>query len=317
MTGGFHWQPMTHERPSSSWTTARGSRTGTCAGSTWLVLEDAELEPYLAAKNGPEPLGSDSPQLVGQAARTPKGAAEGRRPRPARRRRAREHLRGRGALARAGEAPCDLPTTSRARDRAGHASDPRCAANRYRAPGLDATRLRRSRWSVGLDAGRVPRLRPRRRAVLAMSNDHCEDARRRPWHLVLPALPALAVAAPTLAAWDGPTRLRRSCCGLSATGRPTGSSTCTPPTAAGSARSRKACARRSPASARGSSRSRTWSSSCTRAPVSCTRSPASRSSIRTTPRARMRTASRSGSSVRRPCCGSSSRRSATSVPSRR
>ena len=25
---------------------------------TWLVLEDAELEPYLAGKNGPEPLGA-------------------------------------------------------------------------------------------------------------------------------------------------------------------------------------------------------------------------------------------------------------------
>jgi formamidopyrimidine-DNA glycosylase len=58
MTGGFHWQPTTHERAvleldDGTRLVYRDIRRF----GTWLVLEDAELEPYLAAKNGPEPLG--------------------------------------------------------------------------------------------------------------------------------------------------------------------------------------------------------------------------------------------------------------------
>jgi formamidopyrimidine-DNA glycosylase len=58
MTGGFHWQPTTHERAVLQ--LDDGTRLvyrDVRRFGTWLVLEDAELEPYLAAKNGPEPLG--------------------------------------------------------------------------------------------------------------------------------------------------------------------------------------------------------------------------------------------------------------------
>jgi formamidopyrimidine-DNA glycosylase len=57
MTGGFHWKPTTHERAvleldDGTRLVYRDIRRF----GTWLVLEGAELEPYLAAKNGPEPL---------------------------------------------------------------------------------------------------------------------------------------------------------------------------------------------------------------------------------------------------------------------
>jgi formamidopyrimidine-DNA glycosylase len=58
MTGGFHWQPTTHERAvleldDGTRLVYRDIRRF----GTWLVLEGADVEPYLAAKNGPEPLG--------------------------------------------------------------------------------------------------------------------------------------------------------------------------------------------------------------------------------------------------------------------
>jgi formamidopyrimidine-DNA glycosylase len=58
MTGGFHWSPVTHERAVLE--LDDGTRLvyrDVRRFGTWLVLEDAELEPYLATKNGPEPLG--------------------------------------------------------------------------------------------------------------------------------------------------------------------------------------------------------------------------------------------------------------------
>jgi formamidopyrimidine-DNA glycosylase len=58
MTGGFGFEPTSHERAAlelddGTRLTYRDVRRF----GTWLVLEDAELEPYLATKNGPEPLG--------------------------------------------------------------------------------------------------------------------------------------------------------------------------------------------------------------------------------------------------------------------
>ena len=58
MTGGFHWAPTSHERAVIE--LDDGSRLvyrDVRRFGTWLVLEGAELEPYLATKNGPEPLG--------------------------------------------------------------------------------------------------------------------------------------------------------------------------------------------------------------------------------------------------------------------
>jgi formamidopyrimidine-DNA glycosylase len=59
MTGGFHWQPVTHERAVLELDDGtRLAYRDVRRFGTWLVVESAELEPYLATKNGPEPLGS-------------------------------------------------------------------------------------------------------------------------------------------------------------------------------------------------------------------------------------------------------------------
>ncbi len=58
MTGSFGFAPVTHERAVLE--LDDGARLGyrdVRRFGTWLVLEGAELEPYLATKNGPEPLG--------------------------------------------------------------------------------------------------------------------------------------------------------------------------------------------------------------------------------------------------------------------
>jgi formamidopyrimidine-DNA glycosylase len=58
MTGGFHWEPTSHERAVLE--LDDGTRLvyrDVRRFGTWLVLEDAELDPYLTGKNGPEPLG--------------------------------------------------------------------------------------------------------------------------------------------------------------------------------------------------------------------------------------------------------------------
>ena len=58
MTGSFGFTPTTHERAVLE--LDDGSRLAyrdVRRFGTWLVLEDGDLDPYLAAKNGPEPLG--------------------------------------------------------------------------------------------------------------------------------------------------------------------------------------------------------------------------------------------------------------------
>ena len=58
MTGSFGFSPTTHERAVLE--LDDGSRLAyrdVRRFGTWLVLEDADLAPYLATKNGPEPLG--------------------------------------------------------------------------------------------------------------------------------------------------------------------------------------------------------------------------------------------------------------------
>jgi formamidopyrimidine-DNA glycosylase len=58
MTGGFHWDPVSHERAVLELDDGtRLAYRDIRRFGTWLVLEGAELEPYLATKNGPEPLG--------------------------------------------------------------------------------------------------------------------------------------------------------------------------------------------------------------------------------------------------------------------
>jgi formamidopyrimidine-DNA glycosylase len=58
MTGSFGFAPVSHERAVLE--LDDGSRLvyrDVRRFGTWLVLEDADLEPYLVTKNGPEPLG--------------------------------------------------------------------------------------------------------------------------------------------------------------------------------------------------------------------------------------------------------------------
>ena len=58
MTGGFGWEPASHERAVIE--LDDGTRVvyrDVRRFGTWLVLEDVDVEPYLTAKNGPEPLG--------------------------------------------------------------------------------------------------------------------------------------------------------------------------------------------------------------------------------------------------------------------
>ncbi len=59
MTGSFGFEPVTHERALVE--LEDGTRLvyrDVRRFGTWLVLADGELEPYLDAKNGPEPLGA-------------------------------------------------------------------------------------------------------------------------------------------------------------------------------------------------------------------------------------------------------------------
>jgi formamidopyrimidine-DNA glycosylase len=72
MTGGFGFEPTTHERAVVE--LDDGTRLvyrDVRRFGTWLVLEDAELDPYLTSKNGPEPIGPrfTTAWLAGQLAR--------------------------------------------------------------------------------------------------------------------------------------------------------------------------------------------------------------------------------------------------------
>ena len=58
MTGGFAFEPASHERAILELDDGtRLAYRDVRRFGTWLVLEGAELDPYLAGKNGPEPLG--------------------------------------------------------------------------------------------------------------------------------------------------------------------------------------------------------------------------------------------------------------------
>ena len=114
---------------------------------TWDLLEPGELEAYFAARRlGVEPLGraftAAAPRAV---ARGPEGSGEGGPPRPARRRRDREHLRGRGALVRAdpsARAGRQLERRAGGRAAPGGAQG---AAARHPPPGRHPARLPRRR----------------------------------------------------------------------------------------------------------------------------------------------------------------------------
>ena len=161
MTGSFGFEPTTHERAVVE--LEDGSRLvyrDVRRFGTWLVVPGDELEPYIGGKNGPEPLGERfTAAWLGAQLATASRAAQGRDPRPARRRGPREHLRGRGAVAGTAQPAARGERPRRRGSRSAAPRDPRGAAARHRAPGLDAPGLRAARRLVRGDAGRVPRLR--------------------------------------------------------------------------------------------------------------------------------------------------------------
>ena len=158
---------------------------------TWLLLEPDEAEAHLARRLGPEPLGRGfTAAYLARAARRPEGAREGGDPRPADRRRPREHLRGRGALARAASIRCGRPASSPPDEVAALREGIRQALRLgIRRQGAD---LGDGAYAGGRMQRRVPRLRPRGRAVRPLRHADREDARRRPRHVVLPGVPAPA-----------------------------------------------------------------------------------------------------------------------------
>ena len=193
MTGGFHWQPVSHERAVLELDDGtRLAYRDVRRFGTWLVLEGAELDPYLATKNGPEPLGPrfTSRWLADQL---------GRRRAPLKAVLLDQRVvAGLGniyadeALWRARVNPQrpanELSADEVARVRQGH---PGCAQRR--ASSARARRCATTPPPTGLAGSMQDEFRvygrdgepcPRCRA-----HDH-EDPRRRPRHLVLPALPA-------------------------------------------------------------------------------------------------------------------------------
>ena len=75
MTGSFGFEPTTHERAVLELDDGtRLAYRDVRRFGTWLVLEGAELEPYLAGKNGPEPL---SPRFTAEWLRLAPGRAQG------------------------------------------------------------------------------------------------------------------------------------------------------------------------------------------------------------------------------------------------
>ena len=159
---------------------------------TWLLLEPGELEPYLGARLGEEPLvAAFTAKGLGERLRGPPRAAEGRPARPADARRAREHLRRRGALVRDASTRCGRQARSTATScaactaRSGRRSSSGSRARARRSPTTGSRTARSGSMQQEFRAyGRT------RRAVRPLRHAAREDPRRRPRHLVLPALSA-------------------------------------------------------------------------------------------------------------------------------
>ncbi len=197
MTGSFGFEPTSHERAVLE--LDDGTRLGyrdVRRFGTWLVLEDTELEPYLAGKNGPEPLG-------------PRFTAEWLAARLAGRRApVKAVLLDQRVAAGIGNIYAD-EALWRARVnplRPAASLDPDEVRRMHRAvraalragierPGINTLRVPHSGRIARRNAGRVSGVWTRRPAVPSLRHDDREDAGRRPRHLVLPALPAIGLAA--------------------------------------------------------------------------------------------------------------------------
>ena len=178
MTGGFRYEPASHERAVLELDGGgRVAYRDTRRFGTWLLTDTEDADRIIAVKNGPEPLerGFTTAFLAGRLARrtAPLKAA----------------ILDQRTVAGLGNIYADEalwhsrlhPQRPAGRDLAGRGrgatrGDPQGAAARHPPRRRDAVRpgVRRRR-----DAARVPRLRPRRRAVRAVRNADREDRRRR------------------------------------------------------------------------------------------------------------------------------------------
>ncbi len=181
MTGGFTHpaQPNAHRRAEvllDDGTTL--AYTDTRRFGTWLLLEPGELDAYLddrgSASSRSTRAFTTARFAVALAGR--RAPIKARAARPARGRRRREHLRGRGALARAHPSAATRPASSTPEEIAELRKAVRAVLRLgIERSGSDAARLPRSERRLGLDAARVPGLRPRRRAVRALRHADRED----------------------------------------------------------------------------------------------------------------------------------------------
>ena len=161
---------------------------------TWLLLEPGELEPYLGARLGEEPL------VDAFTAKSLGERLEGRRAPLKAALLDQRTLAGLGniyvdeALWYAKLHPLAARRLARSRGAAPPAPrDPEGTRARHRPSGLDADGLPATRRQPGLDAEGVQGLRARRRAVRPLRHTVGEDPRRGPRHLVLPSVPGNAV----------------------------------------------------------------------------------------------------------------------------
>ncbi len=161
MTGGFHWTPVTHERAVLELDDGmRLAFRDVRRFGTWLVLGEPSSSRTSRRRTGPEPLGPrfTTAWLAAQLARRKaalKAVLLDQRV-----------VAGLGniyadeALWRARLNPLRPANDLSSRGgRQADAGDPRSASHGYRAPGIHAERLRRTRRHTRLDAVRVPRLR--------------------------------------------------------------------------------------------------------------------------------------------------------------
>ena len=265
MTGSFRYEPASHERAVLELDDGtRIAYRDLRRFGTWALLDPEEAEDHLAVRLGPEPLGRafTSAYLAGRLAgrRAPVKAAilDQRTVAGLGNIYADEALWHAGIhpLRPAGELADEEIAALRDGIRAACAAESGARAPTSATAPTPAAECSTNFASTAASANRATaaECRSKRRARAAAARGSAPRARYDVERMALPAWPKSR-----LAWWAVRTRRRRSSSARSGTRRPTGSSTSTPPTAAGSARSPRACGGRPRASAAGSSRSATSS----------------------------------------------------------
>ena len=189
MTGGFRYEPATHERAVLELDDGtRIAYRDLRRFGTWLLLELGGGRSASRGRLGPEPLGRGfTAAFLAERLAGRQGAGEGGDPRPADGRGPREHLRGRGALVRGHPSAATCGRAGRRRGRRATGRDSQGPASRHPPPGR---RSRRRRLRRRADAARIQGVRAPGRAVRPLRHADREDPGRRARHLVLPGLPA-------------------------------------------------------------------------------------------------------------------------------